>query len=94
MNHSDFDWDFENITHLARHGATPEEAESVFDRYVLDLGFDDSSGEPRYIEAGCTVAGRVLQIVTTERGRRTRFVTAYDADRNVVARYFRESGGL
>jgi uncharacterized DUF497 family protein len=94
MNHSDFDWDFENITHLARHGVTPEEAESLFDRYVLYLGFDDSSGEPRDIEAGCTAAGRVLQIVTTERGHRTRFVTAYDADRSVAARYFRESGGL
>jgi hypothetical protein len=29
MNHSEFDWDFENITHIARHGLTPEEAESV-----------------------------------------------------------------
>jgi uncharacterized DUF497 family protein len=94
MNHSDFDWDFENITHLARHGVTPEEAESVFERFILDLGFDDSFGERRYVEAGCTPTGRILQIVTTERGHRTRFVTAYNADRSVVLRYFRESGGI
>jgi uncharacterized DUF497 family protein len=92
MNHAEFDWDFENITHLARHGVTPDEAETLFDRPTLDLGFDESHGEPRYIGAGCTSMGRILQFITTDRGRLTRVITAYDADRSVVRRYFAELG--
>jgi uncharacterized DUF497 family protein len=92
MNLSEFDWDFENITHIARHGVTPEEAESVFAGPVLDLGYEIKQGELRYIEAGCTSSGRILQVITTERGHRNRIITAYDPDRSVIARYFAALG--
>jgi uncharacterized DUF497 family protein len=92
MNHSDFDWDFENITHVARHGVSPEETESVLSNAPMFLRYDEQHGEPRFIEVGPTSTGRMLEVVTTPRGSRLRVVTAYDADRESVRQYFATFG--
>jgi uncharacterized DUF497 family protein len=92
MNHSDFDWDFENITHLARHGVTPEEAESVSLGSPMFLRHQTVDGELRFVEVGPTSRGRMLEIVSTLRDYRVRFITAYDADKRSVRQYFAEFG--
>jgi uncharacterized DUF497 family protein len=67
MNHTEFDWDFENITHIARHGVTSEEAEELFDGLMFLLRYDDAHGEPRSVEMGHTHSGRMLEVVTMPR---------------------------
>jgi hypothetical protein len=34
-----FDWDAENLAHIARHGVTAAEAEYVLTHLTFDLGF-------------------------------------------------------
>lgn len=73
-----FEWDDNNIEHIARHNITPDEAE--------DVAFDD---EPwirkgregtRYM-LGYTVAGRYLFTVYTLKGKGVaRVITAMDMD--------------
>jgi uncharacterized DUF497 family protein len=77
MNHSDFDWDFENITHLARHGVTPEEAEDVLTGQPMELGEEYIDGEQRFSHIGFTRTGRVLLVVETIRRQHTRVITSF-----------------
>ena len=54
-----FDWDKENIEHLARHQVDPDEAEEVFDsKYYLSKTWSS-----RYIALGQTASGRYLMCV-------------------------------
>jgi uncharacterized DUF497 family protein len=92
MNHAEFDWDFENITHIARHNVTPDEAETVFDGPLLFLERQTWAEETRYVDVGMTSAGRILQIITTERGSRTRILAAYDVEKAVARRFLKEFG--
>jgi uncharacterized DUF497 family protein len=92
MNHTEFDWDFENITHIARHGITPEEAEEALLGPTMDVEHEDWRGESRSIEVGRTAMGRILQLTITMRGFRVRVVTAYDADRSAANQYFAQFG--
>jgi uncharacterized DUF497 family protein len=92
MNHSEFDWDFENITHIARHGVMPEEAEGVLLNAPMFLRYEDENDEVRFVEVGPTYRGRMLEVVTTMRGSRLRVVTAYDANRLSVRQYFANFG--
>jgi uncharacterized DUF497 family protein len=79
----EFDWDEENLQHIARHGVSAAEAEYVMRRLTVDLGFQDWHDEDRFSDAGATASGRILVVVTTPRGYKTRVVTAYDAPRDV-----------
>ncbi|HTX75965.1 MAG TPA: BrnT family toxin [Terracidiphilus sp.] len=82
MNHLDFDWDDENIGHIAKHQVTPEEVEQVLINDPLDVHFDpDVNGEERWTYLGETNAGRILNAVITIRGDKIRVVTAYEAER-------------
>ena len=82
-----FDWDSNNIEHVARHNISPDEVE--------DVAFDD---EPwirkgrkgiRYI-LGYTVAGRYLFIVYVLKGKGiARVVTAMDMDEKTRKLYRR-----
>jgi hypothetical protein len=79
MDHANFDWDEENIRHLARHEISPVEAEQfVFNRPV-DLEYELRNGEERVAQVGETDAGRILIVVSTTRDRKTRVVTAWPA---------------
>jgi uncharacterized DUF497 family protein len=55
---SGFNWDDENITHIARHGVTPEEIEEVFDGDPEFAFSYTKDGEERYQAFGVTGRGR------------------------------------
>ena len=76
-----FSWDAANISHIARHGVTPEEAEQVVENNPLDLERQIRNGEQRILHLGETLAGRVLVVVVTLRGEMIRVVTSHSADR-------------
>ena len=88
-----FDWDEANIGHLARHGVTPEEAEEVIENDPLELKPQLIEGEERFPNAGVTDNGRWLVIVLTERGTKARVVTAFEADKDLIAIYIRAKWG-
>lgn len=89
MEITDFEWDDDNIAHVARHDISPDEVESV--------AFDD---EPwvkrgrkgtRYL-LGYTVAGRYLFVVYVLKGKgRARVVTAMDMD-DMTRRLYKRRG--
>ncbi len=81
-----FDWDTENILHIARHNVTPNEVEEVFDKPTLDVRLNSVSGEDRFTEIGVTRKGRFLEITTILRGDAIRVVTAYDAPKSGIQR--------
>ena len=84
----EFDWDEENLQHIARHGVTATEVEYVLEHLTVDLGFQDwHESEEGFSDAGATISGRILVVVTTERGFKTRVVTAYDAPSDVREKY-------
>jgi uncharacterized protein len=85
-----FDWDEANVEHIARHGVTREEAEQVIDNGPLELKPQVIEGEERFPNVGLTDAGRWLVVVLAERGSKARVVTAFEADRNLIALYVRE----
>jgi uncharacterized DUF497 family protein len=76
--HAAFDWDRYNLEHITRHGIMQEEAEQVLrnEPVRFEAGNDKKSGEPRYLELGHTEARRIIYVVWTPRGTKTRVVTA------------------
>ena len=92
MNHNLFDWDFDNITHIANHDVIPEEAEEAMLGCLLFLETQEVDGEIRIVEVGSTRRGRVLQLTYTMRGSRIRIVTAYDPNKRLVWQYHTECG--
>ena len=45
-----FDWDEDNIAHIASHGVTPEEAEQVLRNDPADGGTQNVDGEDRFVD--------------------------------------------
>jgi len=82
-----FDWDEENIAHIARHGVTPAEAEEAFKLAPMDIAEQHHEEEVRYVQLGITANLRILLIVTTWRGDLVRVVTAYPAPPSLRALY-------
>jgi uncharacterized DUF497 family protein len=82
-----FDWNVDNIRHLARHDILPAEAEQVLKNRPLDLESQLRNGEERLPHIGETDAGRILIVVTTMRGKKIRVVTAWPGKKN-YRRYF------
>jgi uncharacterized DUF497 family protein len=82
-----FIWDNANISHLARHNISPEEAEQVIQNEPLDLDFQVVNGEIRNPQIGETDAGRILVVISTQRGDDERVVTAWDATSTEKAMY-------
>lgn len=87
MEITEFEWDDDNIEHVARHHASPDEVE--------DVAFDDEPwvkrgrGETRYM-LGYTVAGRYLFVVYVLKGKgRARVITAMDMDEKTRRLYKR-----
>jgi hypothetical protein len=48
----EFDWDEENIRHVARHCVVPAEAEHVILNDPVDLGIKIVEGEERHLNLG------------------------------------------
>ena len=80
-------WDAGNIDHIALHDVVPEEAEQALVNDSFETARYFRNGEERLNTVGVTDSGRVLVVVTTERGESTRVVTAHPADRDVRALY-------
>lgn len=87
-----FDWDEDNIRHVAAHGVTPEEAEQVLLNDPADGGVQDHENEERFVEVGVTDAMRILVVITTMRKELIRVVTAYPAPAIFRDFYMREKG--
>jgi uncharacterized DUF497 family protein len=88
----EFYWDEANISHIARHGVLPEEAEQVILNEPFDIGYDPDSGEDRIEQIGETNAGRILVAVTTERGKQIRVVTCYEPSKAARLDYLAAKG--
>lgn len=74
-----FDWNKENVAHLALHKILPSEAEQVVLNRPVDLRTELRSGEERMAQVGETDDGRILIVVTTMREKKIRVVTAWPA---------------
>lgn len=59
MRAADFDWDEQNMDHIARHGVETDEAESILDDTPLILHTEDG----KYLAYGQTDEGRNLLVV-------------------------------
>jgi uncharacterized DUF497 family protein len=89
-----FDWDKNNIDHIAEHDVTPEEAEQVILGDPLELGFDpDVNGEDRWTHLGETNRGRILLVIITTRGEQIRVVTSFEAERQDKLLYLETKAG-
>ncbi|HLB48685.1 MAG TPA: BrnT family toxin [Anaerolineales bacterium] len=81
----EFEWDPEKVErNLAKHGISFAEAATVF-ADLLSLTFDDpdhSGEESRYIIIGMSIRRRVLVVAHTDRGERTRIISAREATRS------------
>ena len=86
-----FDWDQDNIGHVAKHKVTPEEVEQVLsnDPLFIETRIDLRSGEERILELGHTNAGRVLFVAWMVRDGFVRPITAYPANRKTRADYYK-----
>jgi uncharacterized DUF497 family protein len=76
-----FDWDDANIAHIARHEVVPHEAEEALRGIPLHMLEQVRQGEPRIVQLGETLTGRILMVVTTLRKDKIRVVTAMTAKR-------------
>jgi uncharacterized protein len=84
-----FDWDEGNLSHIARHQITPEEAEQVIANRPFDIRVQLRRNEERYLQVGETTKGRVLVVVTTWRGPKVRVITAFAANQR-MRRFYEE----
>jgi hypothetical protein len=82
-----FDWDEANTSHIARHGVSPKEAEEAVACDPIDLQYQVRGGELRVVQIGETLGGKLLMVVSTKRGEKTRIVTATPAKRKYRERY-------
>jgi len=88
-----FDWDAGNLTHIAKHEVTPEEAEQAIQGNPLDIELqvaEGSNGEERLLQLGETAKGRILQLLTTWRGGKVRVISAWDAPKQLRTYYLTE----
>ena len=90
FNDEAFDWDDNNIEHIALHGVEPWEAEdALLDPYVIGADAYNVRGEVRWGAIGATDAGRILAVVYTRRGGKVRPIMAKDAEDTEKRRYRR-----
>ena len=94
MNDADnFEWDYQKaLTNYAKHGVSFEEASFVFDDPFGIEKLDDREayGEERFIRIG--IAGsKLLMVVYTERGEKTRIISAREATKNERDDYYCEN---
>ena len=76
------DWDEDNIAHVAEHGLTPEEVESVLRNPRAEGDVSRSSGEE--LVQGCTFTGRwivvIYEVSNASDPMIIRPITAYEPD--------------
>src|SRR5260221_3238276 len=84
-----FEWDEGNISHIAHHKVTPEEAEEIFfdKQNVHKDDIKHSISEKRLIIIGKTEKGRLLYQVFTKRGKNIRVLSSRDINKKEVKLY-------
>jgi len=88
-----FEWDAANVSHIARHKVTPQEAEQALFNDPLDLRYEIVEGEERWTSIGHTESHRVIVLVWSLRGDEiVRVITAREATKTARQAYFREKG--
>ena len=89
----EFEWDPDKaVVNLRKHNISFQEAATVFGD-SLSVTFPDpdhSIGEDRYVIIGISGAGQLLVVSHTDRGSRTRIISARRASR--LERRFYEEG--
>ncbi len=88
----EFDWDFSNLEHIARHKVEQTEAEEALtDPAALDApAHRGPLGQPRFGSIGATKEGRVLVVYSEPRGEKIRVVTVRPATPEERALYYTE----
>ncbi len=85
----EYDWDDENVQHIARHGVEPYEAEEA----VEDPRRTPASARGGRAGAiGMTLDGRLLVVILEKRWRKRRVITTRDAtnrERRIYRRHNR-----
>lgn len=84
----EFDWNADNLKHIARHGITPKEAEEAVLIEPLEADVQPHESEERVLCFGRAKSGRLLTILYTERRGKIRVVTAYEMTRQQQRMYF------
>jgi len=91
MGDDEFEWDDDKAkSNLAKHGISFEAGRRVFDD-AFSFGFPDAGDagdEIRYVMVGMA-NGVLLTVVYTERGERTRIISARKATRHEQREYYR-----
>ena len=83
-----FDWDDDNLDHIARHQVEPEEAEEALsDPDLIVTDAYNTPTEQRAAVVGATEDGRILFVVYMVREARFRVVTARDANKSQKRAY-------
>jgi uncharacterized DUF497 family protein len=78
MDH--FEWDDANVTHIALHGVSTDEAEQALTIAPLDIDSYVVESEVRFEALGETAAGRILKVLYILPDElHIRVITAYDA---------------
>ena len=75
----EFEWDPRKATwNLRKHGVAFKEAATVFRDALSITAYDPdhSEQEDRFLTVGTSVAGRLLIVAHTDRGPRTRIISA------------------
>lgn len=85
--HGDFEWDADKAArNMAKHGVSFEEAANAMSD-PLSLDFADGLQPANLVTLAATPFGRILYVVSTERHRRIRIISARDATRHERRRY-------
>jgi uncharacterized protein len=75
-------------SNLAKHGISFAHAEQALrDPMAVTIEDPDAEGERRFVTLGMDALGRVLVIVHTPRGKRTRLISARKASRSEREQY-------
>jgi uncharacterized DUF497 family protein len=91
MNEDEFEWDVTKAeSNLVKHGVSFEAARWVFDDVFAfeRRDFDCEPGETRCVISGM-VKDVILTVVYTERGERTRIISARRATKHEQTEYYR-----
>lgn len=86
----DFEWDADNLGHIARHGLAADDIEAILEHGDTEFSAPYTrNGQWRVSATGPRTDGRIVEVVFTQHDELTRVVTAYSVPTR-VQREFRE----
>ena len=91
MRGVEFEWDEQKAAaNLVKHKICFHTAQRVFDDAfaLIELDVSEDYGEERFLAKG-VIAGRIVTVVFTPRGERTRIISARKANTDERAKYYR-----